>query len=214
MAEEILVVDDEAEIGELFSYSLGRQGYEVVVARNGPEAFELIRKRTPDLIILDLMMPGMDGYEILRRVRNNSETRLVPVVVLTARTDTKNKIVAFEHGADQYVCKPITMAELLARVRCLLHRARTLTCTNQEAEVQAVAVAPAAGTSKANQGSSRPPQKFIDRPLTILNIEYIHRIDDALAKSGPFGEVKLIKAKGKLRFIQRTESESLIDSTS
>ena len=214
MAEEILVVDDEAEIGQLFSYSLGRQGYEVVVARNGPEAFELIRKRTPDLIILDLMMPGMDGYEILRRVRNNSETRLVPVVVLTARTDTKNKIVAFENGADQYVCKPVSMVELLARVRCLLQRTQAWTCTDQEADGQAVATTRAAGTNLANQGSPRLSLKIIDKPLMVLTVEHIQRIDDALAKSGPFGEVTLIKAKGKLRFIQRTESESLIDSTS
>src|SRR6476469_2587678 len=124
MADEkskILVVEDEQTLVETLDYSLRRQGYDVVTAMNGRAALELARKHVPDLVVLDIMLPGLDGFEICRILRQETS---VPILMLTARTEEIDKIVGLEVGADDYLTKPFSMRELVARVKALLRRVR------------------------------------------------------------------------------------------
>lgn len=123
MAEKILVVDDDPNALRLIGYALQRQGYEIVVAQNGQEALTKAQSEGPDLIILDIMMPSLDGYEVLRRLRASPATERVPVILFTAKSQVDDKISGFEAGADDYLTKPVTPAELIARVKALLMRA-------------------------------------------------------------------------------------------
>ena len=118
--ETILVVDDEANIRDLARMYLEKDGFTVVIAVNGAQALAQIRQNPPDLMILDLMMPEMDGWEVCRRVRADSN---LPIIMLTARDDDIDKIVGLEMGADDYVTKPFVPRELVARVRAILRRA-------------------------------------------------------------------------------------------
>jgi DNA-binding response OmpR family regulator len=115
----ILVVDDAPNIVELLRLYLEGAGYATVVATDGPTAVELHRTRRPDLVILDLMLPGMDGFEVCRAIRRQADT---PVVMLTARTDDVDAIVGLELGADDYVTKPFNPRALVARVKAILRR--------------------------------------------------------------------------------------------
>ena len=123
MPEKILVVDDEISLQETLSYNLKRQGYEVEIAGDGPGALETARRIKPDLLILDIMLPGMDGIEVCRVLRQEMST---PVLMLTARDDEIDRIVGLEVGADDYLTKPFSMRELLARVKALLRRVRLM----------------------------------------------------------------------------------------
>lgn len=127
----LLVIDDEANLRHTLSYALRQEGYEVLTAADGDEGLALFRQASPDLVILDVMLPGQDGFEVCRRLRRESD---VPVVMLTARDTELDKIVGLEIGADDYLAKPFSMRELIARVRALLRR------TTRRAE------APASGT--------------------------------------------------------------------
>ena len=118
----ILVADDEEDLRELVSYRLSRSGYEVVEAVDGQEAFELATERTPDLMVLDVMMPRLDGYELTRRVREEDSLRSVPVILLTARSQETDVSRGFDVGADDYLKKPFNPDELVARVRAVLGR--------------------------------------------------------------------------------------------
>jgi DNA-binding response OmpR family regulator len=123
MPERILVVDDEISLQETLSYNLKRQGYEVETVGDGPGALEAARRIKPDLLILDIMLPGMDGIEVCRILRQEMST---PVLMLTARDDEIDRIVGLEVGADDYLTKPFSMRELLARVKALLRRVRLM----------------------------------------------------------------------------------------
>jgi DNA-binding response OmpR family regulator len=123
MAEKILIVEDEATLQETLAYNLTRQGYEVEVAKDGPTALEVARRIKPDLILLDIMLPGMDGFEVCRILRQEMTT---PVLMLTARDDEIDRVVGLEVGADDYLTKPFSMRELLARVKALLRRVRIM----------------------------------------------------------------------------------------
>ncbi len=123
MPEKILVVDDEISLQETLAYNLKRQGYEVETVGDGPSALEAARKSKPDLLILDIMLPGMDGIEVCRILRKELST---PVLMLTARDDEIDRIVGLEVGADDYLTKPFSMRELLARVKALLRRVRLM----------------------------------------------------------------------------------------
>ncbi len=123
MARKILVVDDEAVLLETIAYNLEQSGYQVVITSNGINALEAARQDTPDLIILDLMLPGIDGLEVCRRLRREDATSTTPIIILTARSDEIDKVVGLEVGADDYITKPFGRSELLARVRALLRRA-------------------------------------------------------------------------------------------
>jgi DNA-binding response OmpR family regulator len=121
MAEKILVVDDEISLQETLAYNLKKQGYKVETTGDGTEALELAREIQPDLIILDVMLPGIDGFEVCRILRREMTT---PVLMLTARDDEIDRVVGLEVGADDYLAKPFSMRELIARVKAMLRRVR------------------------------------------------------------------------------------------
>ena len=120
--EKILVVDDEEHIAELISYNLTSNGYKVVIANNGIDAIKLAIEEKPNLILLDLMIPGKDGYDVCKDVRSNSEIRNTPIMMLTAKSEEVDKILGLELGADDYITKPFSVRELLARVKAVLRR--------------------------------------------------------------------------------------------
>ena len=120
MAERILVIDDEAQITRVLRTALSAQGFEVRIANDPDEGLLLLEEWTPDLLITDLMMPGIDGIEICRRVRSRSK---IPIIVLSVRDQERNKVEALDAGADDYITKPFGAPELLARVRAHLRRA-------------------------------------------------------------------------------------------
>jgi DNA-binding response OmpR family regulator len=115
----VLVVDDDPVLRETVAFNLRREGYACIMASDGPQAISTIRRSEPNAIVLDLMMPGMDGMDLCRVVRRESD---LPILVLTAREDELEKVLALEIGADDYMTKPFSMRELLARVKALLRR--------------------------------------------------------------------------------------------
>ncbi len=121
MPDKILVVDDEVSLQETLAYNLKKQGYIVEVTGDGDEVLGLAREMRPDLIILDIMLPGLDGLEICRILRREMAT---PVLMLTARDDEIDRVVGLEVGADDYMAKPFSMRELIARVKAMLRRVR------------------------------------------------------------------------------------------
>ena len=122
MGRKILVVDDEAVLVETIAYNLEQAGYQVLTAADGASALEVAQREAPDLIILDIMLPEMDGLEVCRQLRREGNTATTPIIMLTARGDEIDKVVGLEVGADDYVTKPFGRRELLARVRALLRR--------------------------------------------------------------------------------------------
>lgn len=122
MPEKILVVDDDLETLRLVSLMLQRQGFEVLSASSGQDALKLARQEHPRLIVLDIMMPEVDGYEVTRHLRNDPEIDTIPVLMFTAKTQVDDKVMGYEAGADDYITKPVHPAELVARIRALLAR--------------------------------------------------------------------------------------------
>ncbi len=119
MPQRILVVDDEPAVTDLLAYNLHKALYDVVIATNGREALELARAQAPDLILLDLMLPEVDGLDVCRELRRSSQ---VPIIMLTARGEEVDRVVGLELGADDYISKPFSVREVLARVRAVLRR--------------------------------------------------------------------------------------------
>jgi DNA-binding response OmpR family regulator len=117
--QSVLVVDDEEAIAEAVRARLESEGYRVFVAGDGPEAIRICDEETPDLVVLDLMLPGMDGLEVCRRIQRD---RWVPVLMLTARTEEADKVAGFAVGADDYLTKPFSLRELVVRVKAILRR--------------------------------------------------------------------------------------------
>jgi phosphate regulon transcriptional regulator PhoB len=124
MAQRVLIVEDEPDILSLLVFHLEREGYQVTQSRTGPEGLRLAGASPPDLVLLDLMLPGMDGLEVCRRLRQDPATRSLPIVMLTARGDEVDRVLGLELGADDYVVKPFSPRELVARIRAVLRRAR------------------------------------------------------------------------------------------
>jgi DNA-binding response OmpR family regulator len=118
---KVLVVEDEPALLDTLEYNLTRQGYEVTLAADGVKALEMARQTRPDLVVLDVMLPQLDGYEVCRILRQEMSA---PILMLTARADEVDKVVGLEVGADDYLTKPFSMRELLARVKALLRRVR------------------------------------------------------------------------------------------
>ncbi len=121
MRSRILVVEDDPDIAELVEHHLSRAGYDTSVVGSGTDALEQIRRR-PDLVVLDLMLPGLSGFEICRLMRGDPQTASVPIIMLTARADEEARIQGLELGADDYVTKPFSPRELVARLRAVLRR--------------------------------------------------------------------------------------------
>jgi DNA-binding response OmpR family regulator len=124
MADLVMVIEDEKEIRELVRYNLEREGFRVAAAGDGEKGLEQLFSERPDVLVLDLMLPGRNGLEVLRELRAEATTRELPVLVLTARGAEMDKLLGFEHGADDYLTKPFSPRELIARVRALLRRSR------------------------------------------------------------------------------------------
>lgn len=123
MDYKVLVVEDDTTLLETLEYNLTHQGYEVLTAENGRDALGLARNNQPDLIVLDVMLPGIDGFEVCRILRKELS---VPIIMLTARSEEVDKIVGLEMGADDYLTKPFSMRELLARVKAMLRRVKLI----------------------------------------------------------------------------------------
>jgi len=118
----ILVVEDEAAIREMLNFSLGRAGFEVHEAADARQAQDMLNQQVPDLILLDWMLPGTSGVDLAQKIRHNTRTRELPIILLTARGEEENKIKGLEAGADDYVTKPFSTQELIARIRAVLRR--------------------------------------------------------------------------------------------
>ena len=124
MAQRVLIVEDEPDIRDLLLFHLEREGYQVAPCRSGAEALRLARATAPDLVLLDLMLPEMGGLEVCRRLREDPSTQSLPIVMLTARGDEVDRVLGLELGADDYVVKPFSPRELVARIRAVLRRVR------------------------------------------------------------------------------------------
>ena len=120
----VLVVEDEPAQLEILAYNLESEGFLVIRARDGEEALLLIREDVPDVIVVDWMMPHLSGIEVCRRLKSNPETRSIPVIILSARSEDEDKVRGLEIGADDYVVKPYSVVELMARIRTQLRRSR------------------------------------------------------------------------------------------
>ncbi|MAK62957.1 MAG: phosphate regulon transcriptional regulatory protein PhoB [Ponticaulis sp.] len=124
MTPFILIAEDEDSVVELLRYNLDREGYEIGIARDGEEALVMMRERAPDLLLLDWMLPKVTGIEVCRQVRSRTETRNLPIIMLTARTEEADRIRGLDTGADDYITKPFSTTELMARIRAVLRRIR------------------------------------------------------------------------------------------
>jgi two-component system phosphate regulon response regulator PhoB len=123
----VLLVEDEPAQREVLAYNLEAEGFKVAKAETGDEALLLVEEETPDLIVLDWMLPGVSGIEVCRRVKSKSETRGIPIIMLSARSEEVDRVRGLETGADDYVIKPYSVVELMARVRSQLRRTRPTT---------------------------------------------------------------------------------------
>lgn len=128
----ILVVDDEEPIQELLRFNLEKEGYFVRVAKDGQEALQHVENDQPDLIVLDLMLPGMDGLEVCRKLRANPKFQQIPIIMLTAKGEEFDKVLGLELGADDYMTKPFSPRELLARIKARLRRPNLQEETNEQ----------------------------------------------------------------------------------
>ena len=124
MTPNVLVIEDEDALSTLLQYNLEKEGYDVTVAADGEEGLVQVEERTPDLVLLDWMLPKVSGIEVCRRLRARTETRNIPIIMLTARGEETDRIRGLDTGADDYIVKPFSMSELSARIRAVLRRLR------------------------------------------------------------------------------------------
>jgi two-component system phosphate regulon response regulator PhoB len=134
--EKILIVEDEEEIRELVAYNLVKQGYLAITAETGEEGLRLVRSENPDLIVLDLMLPGVDGLEVCRTLKRDPETGTIPIVMLTAKGEEADIVAGLELGADDYLTKPFSPRVLVARIRAVLRRKAEEPLDEEEAELR------------------------------------------------------------------------------
>ena len=123
--EHILIVEDEIDIADLVSFNLERSGFQVTIASDGREGLEKVLQVQPSLVILDLMLPGMDGYQVLKEMQRDSRSHAIPVLMLTAKGQIDDRIKGLELGADDYITKPFSPKELILRVRAIIKRNRS-----------------------------------------------------------------------------------------
>jgi two-component system alkaline phosphatase synthesis response regulator PhoP len=124
LKKKIVVVEDEPDILEVLSYNLKREGFEVTTALDGARGLELVEKNSPDLVVLDLMLPGIDGLEICQRIKNNKKLSHIPVIMVTAKGEESDVVLGLGIGADDYIAKPFSPRELIARVKAVLRRSQ------------------------------------------------------------------------------------------
>ena len=122
MSQKVLVIEDETNIQELLKYNLEKNGYNVIVADNGIDGLQEALANVPDIILLDLMLPGLDGLEVCKRLRMEKRTKKVPILMLTAKSEELDKVLGLELGADDYITKPFSIKELIARIRAAMRR--------------------------------------------------------------------------------------------
>jgi two-component system phosphate regulon response regulator PhoB len=133
MQAHILIVEDEPAIREMIAFALRTQSYQPICAQDGKQAIEAISEKIPDLILLDWMLPGMSGIDLVKRFRKEANTRDIPIIMLTAKGDETDRITGFDHGVDDYVVKPFSARELLARIKAVLRRSRE---TEEDGSIQ------------------------------------------------------------------------------
>ncbi|OYY95030.1 MAG: phosphate regulon transcriptional regulatory protein PhoB [Hydrogenophilales bacterium 28-61-23] len=141
MSATILVVEDEQGIQEVLKFNLGQHGHDVIVASDAEEALGLLRGALPDLILLDWMLPGMSGIDFARRVRADSRQKNIPIIMLTARSDERDKVQGLDTGADDYITKPFSPRELMARIKAVLRR-RAPQMTEDSVEINGLRLDP------------------------------------------------------------------------
>lgn len=165
MGKKILIVEDEQNIVDILSFNLGREGYDTVEAYDGPTGLKLALEENPDLILLDLMLPGMDGFDVCRQIRQAGQA--TPILMLTAREEEADKVLGLELGADDYITKPFSMRELIARVKANIRR----TGMNAASSATAASTAmPVVGSLSINTDSR---QVFRDgKPMDLTTREY------------------------------------------
>jgi len=156
MGGSILVVDDEVAVRDLLAANLQRAGYRVMTAGDVPQAEALVRDSRPDLVLLDWVLPGVPGLTFARRLRNDQRTKDISIVLLTARAEEQDKVTALESGADDYVTKPFSARELLARIKAVMRR-RAPQLADDVVEVAGLKIDPAAHTV-------RPAPMYRDKP--------------------------------------------------
>ena len=154
MSQQILIVEDEAAIRELLRSNLEREGFSVLEAADGNEGLKLARQHMPDLMLLDVMLPGFDGFEVCRRLGAQSETANIPVLMLTARGEEMDRVVGLSLGADDYVVKPFSVRELMLRIRAVLRRG-TRSSESPVLERHGIRLRPEAHTAEV-QGEEMP----------------------------------------------------------
>src|SRR5262245_19214683 len=135
-AGRVLVVEDDPDVAVLIRYNLVREGYEILQAAGGAEALRLAREETPDLMLLDLMIPQLNGWEVCRRLKQDPATRAIPIIIVTARVEEGDKVLGFELGADDYVTKPFVVRELIARIQAVIRRSRRVEPADRAATVK------------------------------------------------------------------------------
>jgi two-component system phosphate regulon response regulator PhoB len=140
--ENILIVDDEEDVLELLRYNLSKEGYGIETASSGEEALTKARAKPPDLIVLDLMLPGVDGLEVCKRLKSEDKTEQIPIVMLTAKGEESDIVTGLELGADDYVTKPFSPKVLIARIRRILHRARAVELEQSPVSIHELTINP------------------------------------------------------------------------
>lgn len=162
----ILVVDDEQAVLDLLAYNLRKAHYDVITATDGRQALDLARQAEPDLILLDLMLPLVDGLDVCRAIRRDSKT---PIIMITARGEEVDRVVGLELGADDYVCKPFSVRELMARVKAVLRR-------SQPDEAESMAVLTGAGGLRLDVERREARVGEISLDLTRLEFDLLHTL--------------------------------------
>ncbi|MDO9545755.1 MAG: response regulator transcription factor [Pelolinea sp.] len=165
MADKILVVEDEPVLQETLVYNLKHQGYEVDTANNGQAAIDKAKEINPDLILLDIMLPGLDGFDVCRILRKDMN---VPILMLTARDDEIDRVVGLEVGADDYLTKPFSMRELIARVKALLRRVHSMQSLNTQEDATNIILQ----FNNLIIDETRHEVKIDDQPLDLKPKEY------------------------------------------
>jgi two-component system alkaline phosphatase synthesis response regulator PhoP len=133
----VLVVEDEQDVTELLRYNLTREGYDVAAAPNGTDAVKIARDLVPDVVLLDIMVPQLNGWEVCRRLKSDPETSAIPIIMVTGRAEEGDKVLGFELGADDYVTKPFSPRELIARIRAVIRRGKSAAASERKARLRA-----------------------------------------------------------------------------